>query len=459
MTFKRTLLAAAITGATFATGAAHATNGYFSHGYGVKSMGMAGGGVAFANDNVMSIASNPASLVDVSNQAHVDISWFKPVRGYDFTTSSPTGIPAGAMGNPNAIPAGVVATGSGDSDKESFYIPSMGFSYALTDKDSIGIAVYGNGGMNTDFPATSDNYLGIGGTTPVGPYGAGSAGVDLQQMFITPTYARKFMDGKLNVGVSAVIARQKFKAKGLDGFTGFSVNGASLDSATGYDKGWGYGGKIGVTYKPTDRIALAASYQSKVNIDKLDKYSGLFAEGGDFDIPATWTVGIAADVIDDVTVTVDYQRINYSDVKAIANPSTDYLFMCQGGDTTKCLGGSDGAGFGWGDVDVFKLGVQWQATPKLQLRAGWNRGDNPISSGDALFNTIAPGVVKNHYTAGFSYAFNKNHELHGAFMYAPEVSVSGTNPLLTAQSGGMLTQDLEIQMKQYEATVGYTYKF
>ncbi len=454
MTFKRTLLAAAITGATFAAGSAHATNGYFSHGYGVKSMGMAGGGVAFANDNVMSIASNPASLTDVSNQAHVDISWFKPVRGYEYSTTSPMG----------------TVSGSGDSDKESFFIPSLGFSYSLTDKDSIGIAVYGNGGMNTDFPADSGNYLGFPGVPASGPYGDGPAGVDLQQMFITPTYAHKFMDGKLNVGVSAVIARQKFKAKGLGNFNGtgpvaqayplppFTVDPANMTN-NGYDKAWGYGGKIGVTFKPNDMITLAASYQSKIDTDEFDKYSGLFAEGGDFDIPATWTVGLAANVIDDVTLTFDYQRINYSDVKAISNPSNEYLFMCMGGDTTKCLGGSDGAGFGWSDVDVFKLGVQWQASPKLQLRAGWNRGDNPISSEDALLNTIAPGVVENHYTAGFSYAFSKNHELHGAFMYAPEVEVNGSNPLLTQLSGGTTTQDLTIHMKQYEATVGYTYKF
>jgi hypothetical protein len=35
-----------------------------------------------------------------------------------------------------------------------------------------------------------------------------------------------------------------------------------------------------------------------------------------------------------------------------------------------------------------------------------------------LLNTVAVAVVESHYTAGFTYAFNENHELHGAFMYA-----------------------------------------
>lgn len=440
MTFKRTLLAAAVTGAVLATGTAQATNGYFKHGYGVKSMGMAGGGVAFANNSAMIIATNPAGLADVDNQFNAELSWFRPERGYEQT-------PGQALDN-NFQPNGpAMPAQSADSDSERFLIPGLGAAYALTDKDTIGIAIYGNGGMNTDFAADAD---GLVFAPNNGTYAAGEAGVNLEQMFIAPTYARSLMDGKLSVGVTPMIVRQKFRAKGLDNFAGFSSDGNLTDK--GHDVSWGYGGKIGITYKPTDMLTLGASYQSKMEMDEFDDYSGLFAEDGDFDIPSTWTVGLAADVTEAVTLTFDYQRINYTDVKAISNPSVEYLNQCFGGDSTKCLGASDGAGFGWDDIDVFKLGVQWQATPSLQLRAGWNRGDNPISSDDVLFNTIAPGVVENHYTAGFSYAFDQNHELHGAFMYAPEVDVTGANDY---NPGSETT----IRMKQYEATVGYTYKF
>ncbi|TKA89449.1 hypothetical protein FAZ79_05750 [Guyparkeria sp. SB14A] len=464
MTFKRTLLAAAVTGAVLATGTAQATNGYFSHGFGVKSKGMGGSGVAFANNSAMIIATNPAGITDVDNQITGELAYFKPIRGYDYTTTNPMGS----------------VSGSGDSDREGFFIPGLAFTYALTERDSVGLAMYGSGGMNTDYPADSGNYLGFPGVPADGPYGDGEAGVDLKQLFITPTYARELMDDRLSVGVSAVIARQSFSAKGLANFNGtgpvaqatglppFSVAPQNM-TGQGHDSAWGYGGKLGVTFKATDRISLAASYQSKIEMDEFDKYSGLFAEGGDFDIPATWTVGLAADLTDDITVTADYQRIEYSDVKAISNPSTAYLNQCLGSWMStgaagpNCLGGSDGAGFGWDDVDVIKLGVQWQATPKLQLRAGWNHGDNPISSEDALFNTIAPGVVENHYTVGFSYAMGSNHEIHGSFMYAPEVDVKGENQFLSdlAAQNGMpgVSQDLQIKMKQYEATVGYTYKF
>ncbi len=43
-----------------AAGSAHATNGYFSHGYGIKAKGMGGASVAMT-DNAFAGANNPAA--------------------------------------------------------------------------------------------------------------------------------------------------------------------------------------------------------------------------------------------------------------------------------------------------------------------------------------------------------------------------------------------------------------
>ncbi|WP_407275691.1 OmpP1/FadL family transporter [Halothiobacillus sp. DCM-1] len=448
MAFKRSLLAASVAATLIASGAAHATNGYFSHGYGVKSMGMGGGGVALPNGSAMIIATNPAGITETGTQINFDLSWFHPVRGYEFHND------ATLQG------FGFPASGSATSGSQNFYIPELSASYAINDASSVGIAIYGNGGMNTDFSSASDgNYLFQG----TGTYGGGPAGVNLKQMFIAPTYAHKFMNGKLSVGASLLFARQTIAVKGLSNFKSYSVDGGSLtDNGSSMSTGWG--GKVGVLYHATDAISLAGSYQTKMSMSKFGAYSGLFAEGGKFDIPSTWTVGGAFQVAPAWTLTADFQRINYTGVKAISNPSTqNLLYGCGAGDTTQCLGGSNGAGFGWSNVNVVKLGAQWQMSPALQLRVGFNHGTNPVSSSDALFNTLAPGVVKNHYTAGFTYAIDKHQEISGAFMYAPTVTVDGTNPVLAAQIkqkyGYNVTQNVSISMKQYEATVGYAYKF
>lgn len=126
---------------------------------------------------------------------------------------------------------------------------------------------------------------------------------------------------------------------------------------------------------------------------KFDKYKGLFTQEGDFDMPENYSAGVAAKLSPKTTVALDYQRINYSDVKSVGNPSS-LLLACFAGNAANCLGGSDGAGFGWQDVNVWKLGVAYQYDNRLTLRGGYSRSSNPIRTDDVTINILAPGVVQ-----------------------------------------------------------------
>ncbi len=101
------------------------------------------------------------------------------------------------------------------------------------------------------------------------------------------------------------------------------------------------------------------------------------------------------------TIALDIGRINYSGVAAVGNPSSNQA----------PLGAANGPGFGWKNVDIVKIGVAWRLSDAWTLRAGYNKGDNPIAPADVSFNILAPGVVKTHYTAGFTYAPAKDSEI------------------------------------------------
>jgi long-chain fatty acid transport protein len=159
-------------------------------------------------------------------------------------------------------------------------------------------------------------------------------------------------------------------------------------------------------------------------------------------------VGIAVTPARGWLVAVDYQRINYAGVPSVGNVSMPVA----------PLGAPNGPGFGWRNVDVFKLGVEWQMNPNLTLRAGYNHGTNPIRPADVTFNILAPGVMTRHYTAGFTYALNPRDEITGAFMYAPRNSVTGAS-LFNAVMGAGAAGNETIGMKQYSAGLGWTRRF
>lgn len=391
MKASRKLLCLTPLAALLAAGSAFATDGYFPIGYGMKAMGMGGASVAMSDD-AFAGANNPAAAAWAGNRVEGGLSAFMPKRGMSRS---------GGM-----VDAAV------DSDSNLFLVPEIGFNKAVNDKLGVGITVYGNGGMNTNYDGGQLNC----GQGPANVLcGSGRLGMDLMQLIVAPTVAYKIND-QHSFGVSPLLVYQQFKAFGLQAFSPMSQDPSHLTDQ-GYSHSTGAGVRLGYMGKLSDSVSVGASYSPKIKMGKFDKYAGLFAGGGSFDIPENYALGLSFKVTPKVLLALDYERINYAGVPSIANPSN----------VMAPLGSSGGPGFGWLDVNVWKLGVQWEAMPGLTLRAGYNRTDNPVQSRDVSFNIIAPGVVTTHFTLGGTYALSPTMDLTVAYMHAQNNSVTGAS--------------------------------
>lgn len=114
-------------------------------------------------------------------------------------------------------------------------------------------------------------------------------------------------------------------------------------------------------------------YPTTIKIGKFDKCAGLFAGGGSFDIPENYPLGINVQVTPAVSVAADYGRVHYIGEPAIGNPMSNLM-------AGNSMGSANGPSFGGSDVNVLKLGVQWQATSTLLLLAGYNQSINPVKA-------------------------------------------------------------------------------
>lgn len=324
--------------------AAMATNGYFSHGYGMKSKGMGGVGIALPQD-AMSAATNPAGMVDVGNRLDFGLDVFMPDRTATYTSAYQG-----------------VAAGDYRSGQREFFVPEFGYNRLIGTDMAAGVVVYGNGGMNTNY-----------GTNLITSSGSKTYS-NLEQLFIAPTLSKKV--GDHSFGVSLNLIRQTFEAKGLEAFD-TSSNTTYVGSVTnrGEDISTGWGLKFGWTGQVSPTVTLGAVYQTRSKMTKFDKYKGLFAEEGGFDIPETYGLGVAIKATPKATIAADVTQINYGSIKSLANPGT--LFPQVSGTP---MGLSNGSGFGWKDMTVFKLGVSYEYSPNVMLRAGYNYAQMPITS-------------------------------------------------------------------------------
>lgn len=465
----RTGLTAAVTALGLGAMSAHATTGYFALGYGAKAMSVAGAVVSHPMDSLVG-AVNPAGMALVGDRrVDLGIRMFSPRRKGEL---DPT-----VVGGRFKV--------EDDSSDTLFVIPNFGFTTKVTDRMWLGLSTFGNGGMNTTYGkniydetfavlgasqqgfqqgfqaalasgATQQQALQAGqqasvqaaGSVPqgtgTGTPDTGQLGVDLFQIVFAPSLSFKATD-TFTVGVAPLIAFQQFKAYGLGNFqcftqtanssaasqqscatTGQPAPGSSSNSLTdrGSSTSMGLGLRGGVVWDVHPMLTLGLAGATKIDMERFGNYEELFAEQGDFDIPANVTFGATFHAKPTLDIMFDYQRIFYEGVRSISNdgpvlgtnPITGFPTPTPppGGGL---LGADNGMGFGWKDIDIYRVAVDWRVSPQWAVRAGVSYNTNPINDSQVLFNILAPAVVKWHTTVGVTWMPKDYLELTAAYMH------------------------------------------
>jgi long-chain fatty acid transport protein len=421
---------------------AYATNGMFMIGYGAKATGMGGVGVAYPQDG-MAAAYNPAAMTAVG-EARLDatVELFNPPRAIKHDST--------------LIPADV------RSKDDLFPIPAIGAVLSAPGTPfAMGMAVVG-AGLGTNYAQSRGQVFDPNLTNAAYE----RVGVFLMQMQMLPSIAYKVSDSQ-SVGASLVIAAQTFRAFGLEAFgdLGFTTSTNGLTNK-GYDWSFGVGYRYGWFGQFFDeRLNLGLNHSPRVSMQKFNRYTGLFAEHGEFDIPENYSAGMAFKFTPKLTVAFDFQRILWSRVRSIGNPGpnvldpTDMNPLCPGVDPVDCqLGGDRGMGFGWRNQKVYKLGFDYKYSKNLTLRAGYNYGKAPIPEDQVLFNMLAPATTEKHVTLGTTMNLKNGDDLSFTFMHAFKNEIKG--PTAFGPGGTPVTgTNAAIVMKQTSFSIAYGLKF
>ncbi|MFW1952434.1 OmpP1/FadL family transporter [Acinetobacter beijerinckii] len=399
---------------------AFATTGYFMHGYGIKSQGNAGASTASFND-ALTIASNPSGLSWIDSRVDVGATLFNPKRSAEIEG--------------NLAGANERYSGNG---REYFVLPEFAINKKVNDTVALGLAIYGNGGMNTTYKRNP--YAAFGNT--------GEAGVDLAQLFISPAVAWRYSENQ-SIGIATNILYQRFEAKGISGFAPFSSDAQKL-SNQGKDSATGVGVRVGWSAKLNDVVTVGANYSSKIEADKFDKYRGLFAQAGSFDVPESYAIGASFQITPALKILADAQRINYSDVDSVGHPFSLASVMAG-----NAFGTEKGHGFGWKDINIYKLGATYQVDPQLTLRAGYSHNNQPIPNDQTFLNILAPGVIQDHLSLGATWSVDQRQELSVAYTYGLKKKIKGNQSIPTAFGGG----EANLEMDQHILGLSYGLKF
>jgi long-chain fatty acid transport protein len=287
-----------------------------------------------------------------------------------------------------------------DSDDKVYAIPAIGISVPITASPRplrFGLGAYGISGVGVDYRDTQLDSGTVAGTD-----------TQLQIMKFSPVLAYQVLDN-FSIGLAV------------------QIDYSSLDLGSGSSFGYGAGVEVGVIYRPTDILSLGLNYVSPQSVNHanviFDPSTGQ-SKGLELESPQQLGFGVAVTLFDKLLLEGDVKWLNWSDAKGYKE-------------------------FDWEDQWVFALGAQYEAIPKLFLRAGYNYAKNQVKEhngwtpaettnvqGTKFPDPVAeefrivgfPSIVEHHLTAGIGYEFSPKFAINLGYVHGFENTIkeSGT---------------------------------
>jgi long-chain fatty acid transport protein len=290
---------------------------------------------------------------------------------------------------------------------------ATGIAFRLRDDSplTIGLGVFGLVGGGVNFPGQIATPI-LAPRIPPSYFGVGPIYGSLSILSVVPSASLQLTD-RLAVGGGPIITsgvpsfNPAFFAPGPKDQFGLPT----FPAATNARPYWGAGFQVGLFYELNDNWNLGFSYKSPIwqekwdfnaaNPNLLGRLIGIQAS-----LPQILSWGIAYKGLPRTLIDLDLRYIDYADTELFGQKVSD-------------------GGLGWRSVFAIALGLQYQATDRLTLRAGYLYNTNPIPNPVTLFNAQAPGIITNTFSLGASYQLTDNVTASLAWMHGFRNSIEG----------------------------------
>ena len=229
----------------------------------------------------------------------------------------------------------------------------------------------------------------------------------LQRTVIAPTLARDWGE-RGSVRLTGLLAYQRFASLGL-GTTmadGWMPPPSRLNGSS-----YGAGARVDLSSVLGDRLHWNLGYQSRVGMAAFANYRGVFADPGDFDIPASATANISYMLTPALGVDVGVQRVIYSAITPFTSSNLPTRFLALLGDGSSPV-------FAWRDLNVYSVGWTVHDADLGSVMLRYTTRQQPIPTSNLLANALASATANDTVSLGWSHGFGARSNLSFLASYA-----------------------------------------
>lgn len=456
----------------FSSFAIFAQAGHIMQGVGAVNMSMGGAATAQPLSIEGALQWNPATLSDFDGKI-LSIS----VGGFFSSPELRSSMPAGAMGPGSPEISGVTEDSRGmsimpamsfvwgkEDSKHTFGVSAFGISgFGVTFNEETNLPVDAEGSPNPNWDPTNSNPINY----PQNMMGFGHIESDYMLLQVGLAYSFQVTE-TFSIGIQPT-----FNYSALQ-LAPNPVSTPDFPPPFGTGKGYpvtekasaiGFGGQVGVFYD-SGILKLGASYKSKQYFGEYD-FDQSYVDGSEapntlftMNYPAIYSVGMGLSG-GKFDFALDFRYVDYENTEGFGESGWQLA------ESGPAEGFPTGAvnGFGWKNMSILSLGLQFQATEKLPIRVGYTYSSNPIDDELAFFSIPATAVIENAAQIGLGYTLSDKLELNAVYHYGfrgdgasgnllnPQL-ITPNNPLGKVP-GTSVSYDMETSMIQ----LNVVYKF
>ena len=213
-----------------------------------------------------------------------------------------------------------------------------------------------------------------------------------------------------------------------------------------------YGYNLAMSVKPTDKLALAATYRSEIDLDmegsgtlytSSSYFNGLFPSGfyqgtGSISTPLPAVLALAVSYsFEKSTLEFVYDRTFWS-----ANDTQDFSYPVSLGHPVLTAAFDDPIVKDWDDVDAFRLGYTYLWDQRLTLMGGFGFDGNPVP--DETLSFDLPDSDAWFASFGIRYNLREQWSIGAAYLHAWKEDRTVRNSTLNGEFSGAASHCLSL---------------
>jgi hypothetical protein len=293
--------------------------------------------------------------------------------------------------------------------------------------------VIGNGRLGVSFESSRSSLRDLGRGGSSGAFQplklSELAPTGLRQEIFSPGVITQSRFGQVELG--AVFAYQRFASWDFGAFTGAEAGLGMFDGETGAsESSFGQGVRVGLTGQLNDKLGYQFGYRSKIDMDAFNTYRGVYAQPGEFDLPASISARLGYQLTERSTFSLGMEQIQYSDLDTFVSASLPNRFLALLGDGTS-------PEFRWRDLTIYSAEWRWQPDQVNAFALRYSTRQQPEPSSPALRRALSSDYTNSNFA--ISYARRLTPGLHLGFSasYSPSSYFLGyTDPFMREFSDG-----------------------